>query len=670
MPFFPRLSRLSRPSVWQPLTLAAAALLAACQSPGPYGSAQSAQSTTTSTRSGVDVDATSARVRFMAREVGGTHLVPTGQSEGQGDALQLPSRGEFSAEWPKTRGVCSGSFQVLDMESATPTRVAIKLDSPAARCAPKCSYVFDFAGAKFEESCGAQTRAGRLQATAGLEHFARAAGLVGQRAQAELNQLLARANQATTPDEIDDIRRQARNRRADINQALDKQYTAFRVNEDKLIASLDVAGLRAFLAERRTSPRDPATPASAEGRAQANDKLEQGLMAQAQTGARPVLEALLTDPHANEPIKKVAIERLRPLYVAAGEAQGLFGLFQRSQNVDILNDVRTAAKTPKHFAWLEYGAVSLDADPHRLFATSTQSSAGTPQKNSTQNQGYFANFTSRVGVAVSTLATVALRPDASTPLRHNSYTADLEVTISGQLDSTLRSNVLGNKDTLEPFAEVKKVTVTLQPPHYKGEARVNFSPMVGYFQSGSHGGFTVKRLAADPTVSARIVHVAMAQLAVDTTSAVDPRRWAKVNFAGLSSGAGTTPSSATVAGIRSATNSLLGSDLERHTSEREAFLNRRSSASDSSSSSSSSASSSSSSSSNNKTAGSGSRAFVCEYKCTNAKFTGSDKTSMTLRVQANSQSAAEDETIRHGRATCYQQTQRVWDTGSQRCRAQ
>jgi len=66
--------------------------------------------------------------------------------------------------------------------------------------------------------------------------------------------------------------------------------------------------------------------------------------------------------------------------------------------------------------------------------------------------------------------------------------------------------------------------------------------------------------------------------------------------------------------------------------------------------------------------GSGSRSYVCEYKCTNAKFTGADKTSMTIRVRAASRSAAEDETIRHGKATCYQQTSRVWDTGSQRCR--
>lgn len=64
----------------------------------------------------------------------------------------------------------------------------------------------------------------------------------------------------------------------------------------------------------------------------------------------------------------------------------------------------------------------------------------------------------------------------------------------------------------------------------------------------------------------------------------------------------------------------------------------------------------------------GSQAFVCEYKCTNAKLLGSDKTSMTIRIRAADKSAAEDEVIRHGKATCYQQTQRVWDTASQRCR--
>jgi hypothetical protein len=68
--------------------------------------------------------------------------------------------------------------------------------------------------------------------------------------------------------------------------------------------------------------------------------------------------------------------------------------------------------------------------------------------------------------------------------------------------------------------------------------------------------------------------------------------------------------------------------------------------------------------------GSGMRTFVCEYKCTNAKLSGSDKTSLSIRVQASDKGAAEDETIRHGKATCYQQTQRVWDTGSQSCRPQ
>ena len=87
-----------------------------------------------------------------------------------------------------------------------------------------------------------------------------------------------------------------------------------------------------------------------------------------------------------------------------------------------------------------------------------------------------------------------------------------------------------------------------------------------------------------------------------------------------------------------------------------------------SSSSDSSSSSSSTTSSSSRSTGSGSRSYVCEYKCTNAKFSGADKSNMTIRVRAASKSAAEDETIRHGKATCYQQTSRVWDTGSQRCR--
>ena len=64
----------------------------------------------------------------------------------------------------------------------------------------------------------------------------------------------------------------------------------------------------------------------------------------------------------------------------------------------------------------------------------------------------------------------------------------------------------------------------------------------------------------------------------------------------------------------------------------------------------------------------GIRTFICEYKCTNARFTGSDKTTLSIRVQAADQKSAEEETVRHGKATCYQQTQRVWETASQRCK--
>ena len=74
--------------------------------------------------------------------------------------------------------------------------------------------------------------------------------------------------------------------------------------------------------------------------------------------------------------------------------------------------------------------------------------------------------------------------------------------------------------------------------------------------------------------------------------------------------------------------------------------------------------------SNGTSKGSGSFAFLCQYKCTNAKFVFEDRTALTFRVNAPDINAAIDETIRHAKSTCYQQTQRVYDVGSQSCRKQ
>ena len=62
--------------------------------------------------------------------------------------------------------------------------------------------------------------------------------------------------------------------------------------------------------------------------------------------------------------------------------------------------------------------------------------------------------------------------------------------------------------------------------------------------------------------------------------------------------------------------------------------------------------------------------YACTYTCTNAKVLSADKTYLTVRVKASSEAAARDAAYRHGNATCYEQTQRVYETGSASCRKQ
>ena len=72
----------------------------------------------------------------------------------------------------------------------------------------------------------------------------------------------------------------------------------------------------------------------------------------------------------------------------------------------------------------------------------------------------------------------------------------------------------------------------------------------------------------------------------------------------------------------------------------------------------------------NSSPNSGGDPYVCEYKCTNAQFLGSEKTTLSVRVNAADVSSARTEAVRHAKDTCYQQTQRVYDTGSASCRRQ
>lgn len=113
-------------------------------------------------------------------------------------------------------------------------------------------------------------------------------------------------------------------------------------------------------------------------------------------------------------------------------------------------------------------------------------------------------------------------------------------------------------------------------------------------------------------------------------------------------------------------------EVEMHGSRHNAHVQQRRSGSGSSGSSvaGGSASTSGSSSGARPAAGAGNKAFRCEYRCTNAKLLGSDKTRMTVVVNAPDARAAEAQTIRHANETCYADTKRIFETGSASCRPQ
>lgn len=62
--------------------------------------------------------------------------------------------------------------------------------------------------------------------------------------------------------------------------------------------------------------------------------------------------------------------------------------------------------------------------------------------------------------------------------------------------------------------------------------------------------------------------------------------------------------------------------------------------------------------------------FSCQYKCTNSKLLGSDKSTLSVVVTAASERAAVDQAAKHADDTCYRQTQRVLEAGSVVCRKQ
>lgn len=113
-------------------------------------------------------------------------------------------------------------------------------------------------------------------------------------------------------------------------------------------------------------------------------------------------------------------------------------------------------------------------------------------------------------------------------------------------------------------------------------------------------------------------------------------------------------------------------EVEAHGNRHNAHVQQRRSSGGSSGSSGSSGSAGSPepASGTRSSAGGGNKAFRCEYRCTNAKLLGSDKTRLSVVVNAPDARAAEAQAVRHATDTCYADTKRIFENGSASCRPQ
>jgi hypothetical protein len=135
-----------------------------------------------------------------------------------------------------------------------------------------------------------------------------------------------------------------------------------------------------------------------------------------------------------------------------------------------------------------------------------------------------------------------------------------------------------------------------------------------------------------------------------------------IDFSNLARASGARSKSFPIKGLGTEANSMLIDFMEADGMERSEISARRQALSESAPASPSAQTSSPASASSDT--------YLCYYQCTNANLLGSDKTRLSVTIRASSKDAAIDEVIKHGKATCYQQTQRIYDTGSQSCKKQ
>ena len=277
------------------------------------------------------------------------------------------------------------------------------------------------------------------------------------------------------------------------------------VEERALVATLDPAALREFLDTRSPAAKDPARQASAEGLAMARSRLLEHLAVLIAKGSDAEREALLKDDYINAELRSRAAGRLRADYIQKREFAPLIRLYGLTQDVSLLTAAQAHARSTGEKAQLEKLAVALLKVPARLFEVRGEFDASSASSDVQKNMGFFANFTASVYKPLKGTLHLRLRPDAPIRLSYGTYKLTVTVDIHADRQRTLRSGVLGNQDSAAPFATSKTFQLTLSPPSYAGSVRFDFgAQQLGYFQSGSAGGFTAIQLQADPVASATV----------------------------------------------------------------------------------------------------------------------------------------------------------------------
>ncbi|MEH0166614.1 hypothetical protein [Roseateles microcysteis] len=276
--------------------------------------------------------------------------------------------------------------------------------------------------------------------------------------------------------------------------------------EQALLSSLSAEGLRRFLKEHSVDAIAPEAQATAQGMAAALALLRQQLGEQIAKGSDAEREALLVDPHATPELRKLASQRLTQDYLQRREFGPVHRLYQLTQDVSLLQAGQGFARSAPERLLLEQAAVEWLKSPGRLFEVSGEFEGNSPAGDMQRNAGFFANFTATANQRLKGL--LRIKPQAQSPLRLRQGHYEASVRISWRVDRkrSVRSSVLGSRDEDAPASGSQTVKVRLSPPHYQASLPFDLGVhSLGYFQSGSMGGYTAIQLTGEPVATLEVV---------------------------------------------------------------------------------------------------------------------------------------------------------------------